>query len=161
MGKKMSFDQFWQSMKDKDVKGVYQAAETVSNIILSLIEARNAKGFTQRDLADKSGIKQSAIARMESLQAVPRIDTLAKLAHFLDVNITLQSNQPEEVSVVDNSESESTQEQQIFMFRFDSQSISYKGKESMIRESELKYNTHPEYRGILETDDNDENNMAS
>lgn len=44
-----------------------------------LIEAREARGMTQRDLAEASGLKQPAIARIESMRSVPRVDTLLKL----------------------------------------------------------------------------------
>ena len=35
--------------------------------------------MTQRDLAEASGLKQPAIARIESMRSVPRVDTLLKL----------------------------------------------------------------------------------
>ena len=43
------------------------------------IAARVARGMTQRDLAEASGLKQPAIARIESHRSVPRVDTLLKL----------------------------------------------------------------------------------
>ena len=48
-------------------------------LIGKLIEARETHGFTQAQLAAAAGIKQSAIARMESLKATPQIDTLFKV----------------------------------------------------------------------------------
>ena len=48
-------------------------------LIGKLIEARETKGFTQAQLAEAAGIKQSAVARMENLKATPQIDTLFKL----------------------------------------------------------------------------------
>jgi len=49
------------------------------DLIGKLIEAREANGFTQAQLAEAAGIKQSALARMESLKATPQIDTLFKV----------------------------------------------------------------------------------
>jgi len=49
------------------------------DLIGKLIEARETKGFTQAQLAEAAGIKQSAVARMESLKATPQIDTLLKV----------------------------------------------------------------------------------
>lgn len=49
------------------------------SIIGKMIEAREAKGLSQRELAEMSGVKQPAIARMESLKTTPQIDTLLKL----------------------------------------------------------------------------------
>lgn len=45
----------------------------------ALREARRRAGLTQRQLAAKTGVKQSAIARIESGRVVPRIDTLDRL----------------------------------------------------------------------------------
>ena len=48
-------------------------------LIGKLIEARETKGLTQAQLAEAAGVKQSAVARMESLKATPQIDTLFKV----------------------------------------------------------------------------------
>jgi ribosome-binding protein aMBF1 (putative translation factor) len=48
-------------------------------LIGKLIEARESKGFTQKALAEQAGIKQSAVARLESMKATPQIDTLFKV----------------------------------------------------------------------------------
>ena len=44
-----------------------------------LIEAREEKGISQKRLAEMSGLKQPAIARLERMQATPQIDTLFKI----------------------------------------------------------------------------------
>jgi len=49
------------------------------SLIGKMIEAREAKGLSQRELAEISGVKQPAIARMESMKAIPQIDTLLKV----------------------------------------------------------------------------------
>ena len=48
-------------------------------LIGKLIEAREAKGLTQKQLAEAAGVKQSAVARLETLKATPQIDTLLKV----------------------------------------------------------------------------------
>lgn len=50
-----------------------------TELIGELIEAREAKGLSQRDLAEISGVKQPAIARLESMRSTPQIDTLFRL----------------------------------------------------------------------------------
>lgn len=49
------------------------------SLIGRLIEAREKKGITQQKLADMSGMKQSAIARIEKLSATPKIDTMIRI----------------------------------------------------------------------------------
>ena len=58
-------------------------------LIGKMIEAREEKGLSQRDLAEISGIKQPAIARLESMKATPQIDTLFKLLHPLGYTIEI------------------------------------------------------------------------
>jgi DNA-binding XRE family transcriptional regulator len=48
-------------------------------LIGKLIEARDEKGITQKQLAEMSGLKQSSIARLEKLSATPQINTLIKV----------------------------------------------------------------------------------
>ena len=68
------------------------------DLIGKLIEAREKMGFTQAQLAEAAGIKQSAIARMESLKATPQIDTLFKVLMPLGYKLAIVPN--EETSVV-------------------------------------------------------------
>jgi len=53
--------------------------ELEAQLIGKLIEARETKGLTQKELAEQAGIKQSAIARLENMRATPQIDTLFKV----------------------------------------------------------------------------------
>ncbi len=58
-------------------------------LIGKMIEAREAKGLSQRELAEISGVKQPAIARLESMRATPQIDTLFKVLHPLGYTIEI------------------------------------------------------------------------
>ena len=49
------------------------------DIVGKLIEAREQKGISQKRLAEMSGLKQPAIARLEKMQATPQIDTLFRV----------------------------------------------------------------------------------
>ena len=58
-------------------------------LIGKMIEAREERGLSQRELAEISGVKQPAIARLESLKATPQIDTLFKVLHPLGYTIEI------------------------------------------------------------------------
>jgi DNA-binding XRE family transcriptional regulator len=58
-------------------------------LIGKMIELRKKKGLSQRELADLSGLKQPAIARIESFQSTPQIDTLIKALRPLGYTISL------------------------------------------------------------------------
>jgi len=58
-------------------------------LIGKMIEAREKKGLSQRQLAEISGVKQPAIARLEALRATPQIDTLFKVLYPLGYTIEI------------------------------------------------------------------------
>jgi transcriptional regulator with XRE-family HTH domain len=49
------------------------------NAARSLRQARRRAGLTQRDLTQRTRVAQSTIARIESGQEMPRVDTLERL----------------------------------------------------------------------------------
>jgi len=63
------------------------------DLIGKLIEAREQRGFTQAQLAEAAGIKQSAVARMESLKATPQIDTLFKVLTPMGYKLAIVPNE--------------------------------------------------------------------
>lgn len=48
-------------------------------LIGKMVEARETRGLSQRELAEISGVKQPAIARIESMKSTPQLDTLLKV----------------------------------------------------------------------------------
>lgn len=46
-------------------------------LIRKLIEAQKVKGLSQKQPAESAGLKKPAIARLESMKAILRIDTLS------------------------------------------------------------------------------------
>lgn len=60
----------------------------------ALIGARLQLGWTQKELAERMGTKQSAIARLESGTQMPTLDTLFRLAAALGVDFTITPDEP-------------------------------------------------------------------
>lgn len=58
-------------------------------LIGKMIDARTTKGLSQKQLADMAGIKQPALARLESLKVTPKIDTLFKILEPLGYTIQI------------------------------------------------------------------------
>lgn len=58
-------------------------------LIGKIIEAREAQGLTQQELADISGVKQSSIARLEKLKSTPQIDTLFRILTPMGYKLTI------------------------------------------------------------------------
>ncbi|OGH39147.1 MAG: transcriptional regulator [Candidatus Levybacteria bacterium RIFCSPLOWO2_01_FULL_38_21] len=58
-------------------------------VISEFIKARLKKGMTQKDVADKIGTKQSAVARLEAGNSNPTIGFLEKIASVLGTRLTI------------------------------------------------------------------------
>ena len=62
----------------------------IKRMVDTLKFRRIEKGYSQRDLAKITGIKQSAIARMEANKLTPRVDTIFVIARALDLQVSLK-----------------------------------------------------------------------
>lgn len=62
---------------------------STQNIATNLKEARVAKGISQRELSDLSGVPQAQISRIEAGTVDPRTTSLLALAHALDMELAL------------------------------------------------------------------------
>ena len=58
-------------------------------LITALIQARQAKGISQRQLEELSGVKQPQIARMERGDANPQLDTLLRVLAPLGMTLAI------------------------------------------------------------------------
>lgn len=76
----------------KEEKEYFKLQEQVSNLLIEIIERRIDLKMSQRDLAQKCEIKQPMIARIERMDAIPRIDTLIKICNALDLKIEIKPN---------------------------------------------------------------------
>lgn len=88
----ITFDELWESLKNEseESREFFQTAENVAKIINRLTEERVHQGLSQRDLAKLCGLKQSAIARLESVKSIPRLDTVVKVASALGMDLKLE-----------------------------------------------------------------------
>lgn len=60
-----------------------------ASLIGKMIEARESRGITQRELARLSGIMQPAIARLESMRTAPQIDTVLRILEPLGYTLEI------------------------------------------------------------------------
>jgi transcriptional regulator with XRE-family HTH domain len=57
---------------------------------------RQRLGLTQRQVAERAGIRQSALHRVLSASVVPRIGTILKIARALNLKLTITLSEEEE-----------------------------------------------------------------
>jgi ribosome-binding protein aMBF1 (putative translation factor) len=79
-------------LADPEVQASYQELAPRFAVVRQLIALREQRGWTQRQLADRAGMKQPQLARLETGQVEPKLDTLQRLAKAMgcDVHVTFQ-----------------------------------------------------------------------
>lgn len=70
---------------------VYAATTRMIALAQAIHDARTARGWSQRQLAGESGVRQATISNIEGADHTPTLETLDRLAAALDldVNVTL------------------------------------------------------------------------
>ena len=85
-----SYDAFFnEMMKDPEVKREYDALEPEFQLVREMIRARREAGLTQKGLAERTGIQQSNISRIENGNGNPSLSTLNKLAQGLGKKLVI------------------------------------------------------------------------
>jgi len=78
-----------QAMQDPGFVKEYEAVQPEMEIIRAIVEARNASHLTQKELADRTGIAQTEISKLENGTRNPSIKLLQRLAEGMDMVLTI------------------------------------------------------------------------
>ena len=79
-----------EQLNDPEFKKEYDALEPEFSIIKALLNAREASGLTQKDLAERTGIAQGDISKLETGNANPSLRTLQRLAAGMGMKLKLE-----------------------------------------------------------------------
>ena len=74
-----------EQMKDPAFAAAYAEVEPETNIIRAIVDTRIAHHLTQRELAEKTGIAQTEISRIENGSRNPSLKILQRLADGMDM----------------------------------------------------------------------------
>lgn len=88
----MDFNEYLKQTleNDSNLKREYDLLQPEYEIIEKLIRVRCEQNLTQKQLAERCGIKQSNISRLESGKANPTIKFLKKIADSLDYDLVIE-----------------------------------------------------------------------
>ena len=85
------FDTFLkEQLKNPEFKTEWDKLDPEFQIIRSLIEIRNERNLSQKQLAEITGITQADISRIENGNANPSLKTLQRLAKGLGMKLKLE-----------------------------------------------------------------------
>ena len=76
-----------EQLQDPEVKAEYDALEPEFAIIQAMIDARKAKGITQKELSERTGIAQGDISKLENGNGNPSVRTLQRLANAMGMTL--------------------------------------------------------------------------
>lgn len=79
-----------QLNNDPDFAEEYEAQRPELEAMRAIIAARIACNMTQKELAEKTGLRQSNISRIESGAASPTVDTLSRIAAGLGKQLKIE-----------------------------------------------------------------------
>ena len=86
-----TFNNFLEKrLNDPNFRKEYDALEPEFSIIQAIIDARKISGMTQKELAEKTGITQGDISRLENGNANPSLRTLLRLAEGMGMKLRLE-----------------------------------------------------------------------
>ena len=69
---------------DPEVKAEYDRLGPIFAVVGEMIEARQAAGLTQAEIAARMGTTQSVVARLETARHMPTFDLVARYAAAID-----------------------------------------------------------------------------
>lgn len=76
-------------MQDPEFRAEYERTRPEFEVVHALVAARIESNMTQKELASKSGVRQSNISRIENGTCSPTVATLQALAAGLGKKLTI------------------------------------------------------------------------
>jgi ribosome-binding protein aMBF1 (putative translation factor) len=78
-----------EKLKDPKFKKEWDELEPEYQLIRAMLDARQEQHISQRQLADRTGITQADISKIENGDANPTLETLKKLAAGLGMRLCI------------------------------------------------------------------------
>ena len=91
MKKMKTLEEFIRKQMEKaDFKKEYEAIQPEMDIIRAIVDARASRNLTQKELAERTGINQADISKLENGTRNPTIGLLKRLADGMDMILKIE-----------------------------------------------------------------------
>ncbi|MDD2957255.1 MAG: helix-turn-helix transcriptional regulator [Lachnospiraceae bacterium] len=85
------FDDFLEEqMQDQEFKKEYDDLQPEFDVIRAIVDARTSQNLTQKQLAEKTGINQADISKLENGTRNPSINLLKRLADGMGMILKIE-----------------------------------------------------------------------
>ena len=79
-----------QQMQEPEFKKEYEKIQPEMDIIRAIVDARVSNNLTQKELADRTGINQADISKLENGTRNPSLRLLQRLADGMDMVLKIE-----------------------------------------------------------------------
>lgn len=87
----VKFDDYLaEQLKDSEFRKEYEAMQPEFDIIRAMVDARISQNLTQKELAERTGIHQADISKLENGTRNPSINLLKRLAEGMGMGLKIE-----------------------------------------------------------------------
>ena len=79
-----------KQMQDDEFRKEYEAIQPEMDVIRALVDARNSQNLTQKELAERTGINQADISKIENGTRNPSLNLLKRLADGMGMVLKIE-----------------------------------------------------------------------
>lgn len=79
-----------EQLKDEEFRKEYEAIQPEMDVIRAIVDARTSQNLTQKELAERTGINQADISKLENGTRNPSINLLKRLADGMGMTLRIE-----------------------------------------------------------------------
>ena len=83
-------DMLDKQLQDNEFKKEFEAIQPEMDVIRALVDARISQNLTQKELAERSGINQADISKIENGTRNPSLNLLKRLADGMGLRLKIE-----------------------------------------------------------------------
>ncbi len=79
-----------EQLKDEEFRKEYEAIQPEMDVIRAIVDARISQNLTQKELAERTGINQADISKLENGTRNPSVNLLKRLADGMGMTLRIE-----------------------------------------------------------------------
>lgn len=83
-------DMLSNQLKDEEFRKEYEAIQPEMDVIRAIVDARTSQNLTQKELAERTGINQADISKLENGTRNPSVNLLKRLADDMGMALKIE-----------------------------------------------------------------------